>query len=307
MRGGWLALLVLCLCQTPALAEPPIQIKQPSVTVVMSKDSEPYLEYANALRDILLNSGITLNITDPDKPLPNSGLVIAVGMKAATAVAPSNAPAVLNVLIPKAGYEKLLDDFPQRGSSHAYAAIFLDQPTHRQLHLISAVFPGKHRIGVLYSSPPEDIAQLRREMSAHGLSLQEQAVSSTLPLAEALRELLQKSEVLLALPDAAIYNSSTIRNVLLTTYRSGIPLVGFSPAYAKAGAVCALFSSPAQIAMQSAAIIRRFEETQTLPTAQYPQEFEVLVNEQVARSLGVHTKNPPVLHDEIDASERNGP
>ncbi len=143
-------------------------------------------------------------------------------------------------------------------------------------------------------------------MAKHGLNLREQAVGA-LTLPEALHELLQISEVLLALPDSAIYNDSTILNILLTTYCSGVPLIGFSPGFIKAGALFAVSSTPAQIAAQAATLIRQFGESNSLPAAQYPQEFEVTINEQVAHSLGLPIKTSSKLSHEIKAAKRSAP
>ena len=297
--SGWallFLLLVFCVA-SPAQAEPV------SVTVVQSENSGSYLEFSTALREIVAGRGNIVSAIDASRPIPNSGLVIAVGMKAAAAVASSNAPAVLNVLVPKTGYEKLLRDFPQRANSQAYSAIFLDQPVDRQINLLAAILPNKRNIGLLYATQPEELAQIRREIAGHGFNLRKQVVTPSLPLAEALQELLQDSEVLLALPDAAVYNGSTIRNILLATYRSGIPLVGLSPAYVKAGALYAVYSTPAQLALQASEMIQKFSETGALPAAQYPFEFEVMVNEQVARSLGLRIKSEAALHDEIKADK----
>ncbi len=289
-------------------AASPAQAAQLSVTVVLSENTGAYREFSDALRESLLKRNITpVIVEDPARPVPNSGLVIGVGMKAATAVAASSAPAVLNVLVPKSGHEKLLRDFPRRASSRNYSAIFLDQPIGRQVALIKAALPDKQYVGVLYSAPPVELAQLRREMAEHRLGLYEQMISRELSLHDALQELLKTSEVLLALPDAGIYNSSTIRNILLATYRGGIPVIGFSSAFVKAGALCAVFSTPVQLAAQADILINKFSEAQTLPHAQYPQEFEVAVNEQVARSLGLRIKSAAELHDETKAFERNKP
>lgn len=303
------AFLLLLYSINPAHAEPPGYIKPLVVVVVQGESSEPYLEFTHALRDNILKRNVDLVVVDdPAKPIPDSDLVISVGMKAATAVAASSAPAVLNVLIPKAGYEKLLRDFPALANSRTSSAIFLDQPVTRQIHLIAAILPGKRRIGVLFDSFPNgELAQLRQQISRHGLSLHERAIGPALPLHEALQEVLHDSDVLLALPDSAVYNSSTLRNILLATYRSGVPLIGFSPAYVNAGALCAVFSTPAQIAAQTAMAIQQFWETSALPAAQYPQQFEVMVNEQVGRSLGLSIKSPAELQNEMSALTRRMP
>ncbi len=309
MVGLAIALLLLFYSANPVYAHPPIHIKPLLVTIVQGENSGPYLEFTHALRDNILKRNVDLVvIDDPSIPVPDSDLVISVGMKAATSVAAGNAPAVLNVLVPKAGYEKLLHDFPARANSKNFSAIFLDQPIARQIRLIAAILPGKRHIGVLFDSVPQDeLVQLRQQMSRHGLSLHERVISPTLPLHDALQEVLQDSEVLLALPDSTVYNNSTLRNILLATYRSSVPLIGFSSGYVKAGALCAVFSTPAQIATQAAMAIQQFWETSALPTAQYPQLFEVMVNEQVGRSLGLSTKSPAELHNEMSALTRRAP
>ncbi len=303
------AFLLLFYSASPARAEPPVYIKPLVVAVVLGENSEPYLEFIHALRDNILKRNVDLVVVDdPAKPLPEADLVIPLGMKAAAAVAAGKAPAVLNVLIPKAGYDKLLRDFPARANSKTFSAIFLDQPVTRQIRLIAAILPGKRHVGVLFDSIPKDeLAQLRQQMSRYGLNLHERVISPALPLHEALQEILQESEVLLALPDSTVYNSSTLRNILLATYRSGVPLIGFSPAYVKAGALCAVFSMPTQVAGQAVLSIQQFWEIATLPAAQYPQLFEVMVNDQVARSLGLSVKSPAELHNEMSALIRRAP
>lgn len=309
MVGLAAGLLLLFYPASPARAEPPVNVKPLVVAVVQGENSEPYQEFTQALRSNILKRNVDLVVVDdPAKPVPDADLVISVGMKAATAVAASSASAVLNVLIPKAGYEKLLRDFPARANSKIFSAIFLDQPVARQIRLIAAVLPNKRHVGVLFDSFPKDeIIQLRQQMSRHGFSLHERAIGQKLPLHEALQEVLQDSEVLLALPDSTVYNSSTLRNILLAAYRSGVPLIGFSPSYVKAGALCAVFSTPAQIAGQTVLAIQQFWEMATLPVAQYPQLFEVMVNEQVGRSLGLSTKSAAELHDEMSALTRRAP
>lgn len=296
-----MCLLLVCLVN-PALAE------QPAVAVVLSENSGAYLEFANALREELERRHIPAVVIDhPGGALPQPSLVVGVGMKAAATVAAGDAPAVLNVLAPKAGHEKLLRDFPRRARSKNYSALFLDQPASRQVSLLVAALPEAKRIGVMYATPSAEIAQLGREMRKHGLVLVEQAISSAFPLNDALNSVLKESQALLALPDAEVYNNSTVRNILLATYRSGAPLIGFSQGYVKAGALCAVYSTPAQLAAQTAALVEKFAETRALPPPQYPQEFEVGVNEQVARSLGVRIKSAGKLRDEIQGLERNEP
>lgn len=299
-RGWLLAFLVLFYPADTLCAEPVDASKLRAVTIVQSEGGGSYGEFSDALQKTLIDSGLVFTVIDPSQTIPNSGLVVAVGMKAATVVAASNASAILNIFIPKSGHEKLLQDFPQRLGTRTFSTIFLDQPLYRQANLIGVIAPGKKNVGLLHSSPADEIAKLGNELAVYGLKLQEQAVNPALPLAASLQEVLRRSDVLLVLPDTRIYNSSNIRNIAVAAFRSNIPLIGISSGYVKGGALCAVVSTPVQIAAQAAAIIRQFGETRVLPSAQYPQEFEVIVNEQVARSLNLQINIPAEMRNIIN-------
>jgi hypothetical protein len=60
-----------------------------------------------------------------------------------------------------------------------------------------------------------------------------------------------------------------------------------------------VYSTPVQIANQAAKVVTQFSDTRKLPDYQYPQEFEVAVNTQVARSLGLTIKSAEQLRMEI--------
>lgn len=279
-------------------------VPEAPIVVVESESGGQYREFSNALREALADRGIRIAVVGANDPLPGSWLVISAGMKAAAVAAKSSADSVLNVLIPKAGYEQLLRDFPKRAAAGSLSSVYIDQPPVRQVALVAAAFPSVHNIGILYSIPPIDLEEYRHSAKTRNLNLLEQAVTPGLPLPLALRSLLQRTDALLALPDASIFNSATIRNILLATYRRDVPVVGFSAGYVNAGAVCALSTSPRQIAAQVEAMVSQLIETGKLPNAQYPMDFEVLVNAQVARSLDIGMDQPDKLKQAIESDER---
>jgi ABC-type uncharacterized transport system substrate-binding protein len=272
----------------------PVQASPLRVHVVLSERGGSYQEFGDALRDKLGSQPVILSFGGAGDKTDEVDLIVAVGMKAAAGLISSKAP-VLNVLVPKAGYDKLAS--PAAG--HNSSAIYLDQPLERQLSLLLSVLPKARHIGVLYSSPPPGIVNLRRLVAERKLLLHEKSVGKEHALAEALDEVLGESEVLLVLPDTNVYNPGTIRNILLTSYRKQVPLIGISQAYVKAGALCALYTTPVQIALQASEAIRSFANSGKLPPSQYPKEFEVSANLQVARSLDLTIKDADELREEI--------
>jgi putative ABC transport system substrate-binding protein len=266
------------------------------LALVLSEESGAYLEYSSALKASLSDSQFVLSVIAADQPIPKSDLIIAAGMKAAAVVARSKPAAMLAVLIPKQGLLQLLNEFPdlKDAGKNMYSAIYLDQPSRRQIDLITLLLPATKIIGVLYTEPPSDISALRMQATAHKCKLYERSFDDAKSDTSS-----PSSDVLLALPDVEIYNSSTIRNILLATYRNRVPLIGLSSAYVKAGALAAIYSTPEQIAIQSVGLVRTFAETHMLPPAQYAKDFEVSVNEQVAHSLGLNVKSATQLRAEI--------
>jgi hypothetical protein len=266
------------------------------VTLAVSEEGGAYQTFSQALRNKLQSDKYELKIRRAEDSFGGADLYIAVGMKAAMQIASRDIP-TLYVLVPKTGYDNLQHTFSSRTAPRS--AIFLDQPIERQIALLTAALPGVRHVGVLYSAVPPELPVIRRMLKEKNLLLHDAAVDQTHSLNDALEGVLGVSEVLFVLPDAEIYNASTIRNVLLTSYRRKVPLQGISQAYVKAGALCAVFTTPEQVAEQAVGMIERYAETGNLAAAQYPNEFEVSVNMQVARSLDLHIKDADKLRQEI--------
>lgn len=265
------------------------------VTVLLSEAGGAYQTFSEVLRNKLQAGKFELNIKRVGETLDDSGLYVGVGMKAASVLASRDVPAV-NVFVTRAGYDKL-QSVPARTAPRT--AIYLDQPVERQVALLVAALPDTRHVGVLYTSPPPELASLRRLLGDRNMRLHGQAVDEGHSLNDALEDVLNESEVLFVLPDAEVYNPGTIRNILLTAYRKQVPLIGISQAYVKAGALCAVFTTPEQIAAQAASMIGRYAESGRLPAVQYPSEFDVSVNMQVARSLDLRIKDADKLREEI--------
>jgi putative ABC transport system substrate-binding protein len=264
--------------------------------MVLSEEGGTYQAFSDSLRSKLHADKVILKTQIFDEPISVSDLYIAVGMKAATELAGRDIP-LLSVLVPKAAYDSL-----PRGSVHRtaqHSVIFLDQPMERQVALLQAALPDTRRVGVIYSFPPPELNVLRKLLADRNIRLYERSVNETQTLNDALETVLSESEVLFVLADAKIYNAGTIRNILLTAYRKQVPLIGISQAYVRAGALCAIYSTPAQIAAQAAEAVMQFAATTRMPPGRYPQQFEVSVNRQVARSLDIPIKDADRLRNEI--------
>lgn len=290
---------ILLLSGAIALPATLAQAETLNVSLTLSDSTVPYQQFSAALNKALGESKANVTVTEQSAGGGKTDLTIAVGIKATElAIANSNSP-VLSVMVPKAGYEGVLEKQALRKPLKAVSAIYLDQPWERQLNFIQAALPKHGIVGMLYS--PNTAIVLPR--LPQGMSINAKSVRSAETLFAALEHILESSDVLLVIPDSEIYSSGNMRNILLTSYRQKVPLVGISQAYVNAGALCAIYSTPEQLAWQAASAIILFAKERHLREPQYPVSFSIGINQQVSNSLGIELAPPEVIRQRMDKAE----
>ncbi len=268
----------------------------PRIWVALSEQGGPYEEVANALRagmdgSVELRSEPWQYLWERKGEKPD--IIVTVGVAAldgtlerlaARDAGWSQVP-VLAILVPQAVFEARRAH--PAASGRDFGAVVLDQPLGRQLALIKRALPDRVRVGVVPGAQTRALlSQLEREARSRGLQLVKgPEVRAAEDIYPSLREVLVEADVVLALPDPVIYNVNTLQNILLASYRARIPLVAFSSAYVKAGALLALYSTPAQVARTAVDVLRQWQAGQGLATLQRPREFTAAVNPRVAESL----------------------
>jgi ABC-type uncharacterized transport system substrate-binding protein len=285
----WALLACLASPFNPALAY--------LVNVVGSDNGTAFQEASDSLVQELVRNGLArkeialLGLAEYQEMAPavaEARLTVSLGTDAFRQVTARNAKAaVLAALIPRVSFERVLQEANKK-SSATISALYLAQPFGRQLDLWRLALPGTRRVGVLWG--PESIGQqglLSAALQARGMEASEGMYAEGLPLIDALRGALQGADVLLAIADNTVYNSSTVANILLTSYRAKTPVLAFSPAYVKAGALLSVHSTAMQAGIQAAAMAGHYLQTGNWPANQYPTDFTITTNEYVARSLGL--------------------
>lgn len=288
-----LFLLSLALCSLGLLA--PADAR---VVMVSSDSTAAYLEAAQTLTTELVRSGVSPDdikrLSVPEWAAQSAQasqprIYVALGTQATAALAASPLPVpVLAALIPRSSFEHVLRSSARKASS-AFTAIYLDQPLQRQLTMIRLALPQAKHVGVLWGPDSWlNAPALRTLTAAHGLSLAEAGLEGEFNVFPDLQQVLNSSDVFLALADPLVFNSNTIQNILLTTFRARVPVVAFSPAYVRAGALLALHATPEQVGRQAAALVQTVLRGKPLPEKPVESnDFEVSVNAHVARALNL--------------------
>lgn len=213
---------------------------------------------------------------------------------------------VLATLLPQAAYDgQVMKQAVGGAARRVLSAAVLDQPLGRQMALLKRALPERRLIGVLAGPQTRpQLTALGREAAARGFRVvAAPEVNVPEQIYPALKTALESSDVLLALPEPTVYHAATLQNILLTTYRARVPLVAFSPAYVKAGAVLAVYSTPAQVARRAAEMVRLWQAGRGLPPPQMPREFAVATNAKVAASLGLMLDDAALIAEDLRRQE----
>ncbi len=296
MRLNWRSLLLTCFLLLASLG---LQA-QVRVALVSSSSSAAFVEAEQAFLKTLEAAGNSrysvrqLQLTDLsanmlDEIAASNGIFVALGTDASLALARLGVKTpVLSALLPRASFARVVAQSGRRLSSQ-FSAVYLDQPMARQLNLIRLALPQAQRVSVVWGSDSLQKAAALRQHAQHlGLLLQETQVNAQEQVFAGLREVLDGSDVLLALADPQVFNASNLQNIMLASFRARVPMVAFSPAYVRAGALLALHTTATQAGAQAGQVVHDWLLGVALPaTAQEPLQFDVTVNQHVARTFGL--------------------
>jgi ABC-type uncharacterized transport system substrate-binding protein len=267
-----------------------------SLALVIGETSAPYREFAATFSEALQQSNWRIAAAGKIESIEAGSapdVLIALGADAFRQILAraGNTP-VIATFISRTMYEKILVEAgPGRGRT---SAIFIEQPIARQVAFLRQLLPGYNRIGMLTSR--ENRAALlpfRQSLLANGLSFDSEESDGDESLLPAVNALLPRVSLLLATPDQAIYKRDNIKTILLTSYRHQKPVIAFSAAFVNAGALAAVYSTPQQIARQTADLL--VAHGSALFSPEYPQLFSVAINRSVADALNLSLANEAEL------------
>jgi ABC-type uncharacterized transport system substrate-binding protein len=181
--------------------------------------------------------------------------------------------------------------------------VLLDQPMHRYL-AFSRLMLGVDSIGVIDDSEIELKAQAVITLDEFDLTLNQYRLDSENKLLPVLRELLQHNDSLLMLPRESIYNRDTVKGVLLASYRNRKPVVSYSPAHVRSGAVASIYSSPIDIGRHLAMLINQTlkKEPGTGTPFQFARFYSITTNSRIATALGIKLPAEQSLRSSLDKS-----
>jgi putative ABC transport system substrate-binding protein len=205
-------------------------------------------------------------------------LVLALGQEAARSVAALKPAApVLCALVP----------FPRKIDGKLLAVPMFASP-QRQAQALRQAVPAAKRVGLVYSpanSRPLADAYAKAAEAA-GLVPVRHEVAGLKDFAGAVRSLVGKVDALWLVPDPSLINAETFKFLVQTSFESKLPLVAYSQAMVKAGALLAVEAEYADMGRRAGHAGRRLLGGDAGAVPEAP-DGALYVNRRSAGLLGV--------------------
>ncbi|HEY0721584.1 MAG TPA: ABC transporter substrate binding protein [Gammaproteobacteria bacterium] len=279
---------------------------------VIGDTARPYVNgFIRALKETLAKSSLSVVTLDIGQeralfpPLTDYRCVVTVGNEAARLTARQSITVpVLHALVTESLARELYGGLPPK---QARSFLLVEQPVSRLLLLANRAMPQRKKVGIIYGPVSEqEQSEVQRAASSIGAVLVEREVRDELQLSKALEFFDENADLLITLPDPVIVNEGSIKTLMLGAYHGNLPLLGYSQAMVKAGALMAVHTTPEQFGRHSGELIAEgfWNDPRQSRAVLSPRYFEVSVNYQVARALAIDLPDEGELEARIRDAEQ---
>jgi ABC-type uncharacterized transport system substrate-binding protein len=213
--------------------------------------------------------------------------VVAFGSRAAglASAAGNNKPVIASMILD----DEERDPGANASGAKPTAVLSLEIPFEAALKNLMQLFPRTRRIAVVHraSKSASRLAEWQLEAHQFGVTLRLVPCSGPRDLLEALAPLRNEVDFLWTLPDASLYQPAIITPLILDSIRRGLPMIGFSEGFVRAGATVGFFPDYRDIGAQTADLLLQIEGGRAVPPRQVPRTIRAAVNERALRLLGL--------------------
>ncbi|SPF33345.1 putative ABC transporter substrate-binding protein [Candidatus Sulfopaludibacter sp. SbA4] len=175
------------------------------------------------------------------------------------------------------------------GENDALAQVDLDIPLSAQLQAIRSLWPNHLRAGIIRNPARSRYSAEALEARARKEGFTVVVVDCDGParLLKAVASLKGKVDFLLCFPDPDLYNPVTIKPLVMASIEGRLPIVGFSPAFVRAGAAAGIYPDYRETGRQTAEMAQRMLRGEDRGAEEGPRKIRLALNQRVARLLGV--------------------
>jgi len=280
-RPGLIALIV------PLLAAGGLPASRAATVVVYESGVEAYEEALEGLASILGPN--SFRAVDLQAPTAEKDLVTALDGKDVRIVIAIGSRALAEVRARRAGSPLVATAVMRGGEPETGTGrVDLEVPLAAELDAMRALWPGHARAGIIRRSSASRYSAeaLEARVRKEGFLPVVEDCDGPAHLLKAVAVLKGKVDFVLCFPDPDLYNAVTIKPLVLAALEDRLPLVGFSPAFVRAGAAVGIYADYREVGRQAAEMALHVARGE--PRAdEVPRKIRVGVNQRVTRLLGV--------------------
>lgn len=280
-----LTLLFLIAVQTT-----PTKAADQPIVILSSSNLEPYQIAVQGAQSGLSSDRVATYILDenPDRLLqimkrisasaPRA--IIAVGSQAILAIKayPVSAPVIMTMVINHLDALTIPDSW----------AVSMHIPARNAYDAISQVFPGK-RVAIAYN--PERTGALVGEL----LSYFENKAVELIPLiirqpheiAPVIQQHRENFDALWIFPDSSFIDALSVQAIMEYSIKAHFPIIGYSEAFAKSGAVLAAAGHYEEMGRQAGELAEKIIRGEIPTRVQPPRRISTFINIRVARLMNI--------------------
>jgi len=212
------------------------------------------------------------------------GLILAVGPEATYLVGKYSisVPKIFTMVL---NPEKLLD------TKTLYHGVSINLPVSLQLEQIKSAFPGRKRIGILYTQElnQNTVDSISAKALDSGLLVVGLPIASQKEISKVLISPQFTIDVLWIIPDRTIGSEKILKYLIKDMLLKKIPVVGFNEWFSENGAILSFSLDYQDIGEQSAELAQKLlrEGSSFTPVIEEPFKVRTIVNMKVAGKLGI--------------------
>jgi len=265
-----------------------------AINIVTYGESSVKDQYIKALKAISLYKFNDIDL-NKNKIEGSQGVYIAIGSKALTHLIDLKLKApILTVFVKRNAFFHIIKstEHEQLASGELanlnnIGAIYSDPPINKQLHLINEMFGKSASIGVI-TSPIS--SYIKKELSlmarSQNLSIKFVDYDPNDNINKTINSIKEQS-VLLAVPDSLVWNSATLKNIVLSTYRNEQPIIGFSRSLVKAGSIATYYSNLDHIVLETIDRLKLMHEEPSINSRSSSKYNSLVTNDNVIRNFNL--------------------
>jgi len=196
--------------------------------------------------------------------------------------------------------EGLLESTQRPGSN--LTGVSLAIPVLFQFRTFKTFLPTLRKIGIIYNPAKLKLTVEEAKLAAREMNLELvlRPISSEGDISQVINGLIGSVDGIWAPVDSSVFNTESLKSLLLFSLSNNLPVMGFSASFVKAGAVLGVYCDYRDIGRQAAEMgirVLKGEKPAELPVA-LPIRTKLAINQSIAKKMGVEP--PPEMLKEAE-------